>query len=46
VPKPEVVPDTPAPEIASEPVASKSSTVTSSTGSTGAQDGGTASALG
>jgi ATP-dependent Clp protease ATP-binding subunit ClpC len=46
VPKPEVVPDTPAPEMASEPVAAKSSAITSSAGGPGAQDGGTASALG
>jgi hypothetical protein len=46
VSKPEVVPDEPAAEIASEPVATKGSTVTSSAGSSGAQDGGTASALG
>jgi len=47
VPKPDVVPDVPAPEMASEPVVSKSSAVGSSTGSSGAQDGGgTASAMG
>ncbi|HLI42725.1 MAG TPA: hypothetical protein VKV35_13930, partial [Streptosporangiaceae bacterium] len=45
VPKPDAVPDAPA-EVASEPVATKSGTVTSSAGGTGAQDGGTASALG
>src|SRR5271169_6311772 len=46
VPKPDVVDDVPAPEVASEPVATKGSAVSSSTGSSGAQDGGTASALG
>src|SRR6201990_1602834 len=47
VPKPDVVPDTPAPELASEPVASKGSAVGSSTSSPGPQDGGgTASAVG
>jgi ATP-dependent Clp protease ATP-binding subunit ClpC len=48
VAKPEVVLDTPAPEIVSEPVSTKGSSVTSSTGTTGSQDGGggTASALG
>jgi ATP-dependent Clp protease ATP-binding subunit ClpC len=46
VPKPDVMPDTPAPEITGEPVASQGSSVSSSSGSTGAQDGGTASALG
>jgi len=47
VSKPEVVPDEPAAEIASEPVATKGSAVSSSAGgSSGAQDGGTASALG
>jgi ATP-dependent Clp protease ATP-binding subunit ClpC len=46
VPKPDVVPDAPAPEIASEPVTTKGSTVSSSSGSSGAQDGGTASAIG
>ena len=47
VPKPDVVPDAPAPEMASEPVISKGSSVGSSSGSTGPQDGGgTASAVG
>ncbi len=46
VAKPDVVPDTPAPEIASDPVSTKGSTVSSSTGTAGSQDGGTASALG
>jgi ATP-dependent Clp protease ATP-binding subunit ClpC len=47
VPKPEVVPDVPAPEMASEPVVSKGSALSSSTGSSGSQDGGgTASAAG
>jgi ATP-dependent Clp protease ATP-binding subunit ClpC len=48
VPKPEVVvPDTPAPEMATEPVAAKGGgAVSSSAGGAGAQDGGTASALG
>jgi ATP-dependent Clp protease ATP-binding subunit ClpC len=47
VPKPDVVPDAPAPEMASEPVISKGSTVSSSTSSPGPQDGGgTASAVG
>jgi ATP-dependent Clp protease ATP-binding subunit ClpC len=47
VPKPEVVQDVPAPEMASEPVVSKGSAVGSSTGSSGTQDGGgTASAMG
>jgi len=46
VAKPEVVPDTPAPEIVSEPVSTKGSSVSSSTGTGGSQDGGTASALG
>src|ERR1700751_2349862 len=46
VPKPDVVPDTPAPEITGEPVATPSSSVNSTAGGTGAQDGGTASALG
>jgi ATP-dependent Clp protease ATP-binding subunit ClpC len=46
VPKPEVVPDVPSPEMASEPVATKGSAVSSSTGSSGSQDGGgTASAM-
>jgi ATP-dependent Clp protease ATP-binding subunit ClpC len=46
VSKPEVVPDEPAAEVASEPVATKGGAVSSSAGSSGAQDGGTASALG
>jgi len=47
VPKPEVLPDASVPEEdAHEPVATKGSAVGSSTGSAGAQDGGTASALG
>jgi ATP-dependent Clp protease ATP-binding subunit ClpC len=47
VPKPDVVDDVPAPELASEPVASKGSAVGSSTSSPGPQDGGgTASAVG
>jgi ATP-dependent Clp protease ATP-binding subunit ClpC len=47
VPKPDVVDDVPAPELASEPVASKGSAVSSSTSSPGPQDGGgTASAVG
>jgi ATP-dependent Clp protease ATP-binding subunit ClpC len=47
VAKPEVVvPDAPAPEIASEPVATKGGTISSSAGGASAQDGGTASALG
>jgi len=47
VAKPDVVDDVPAPELASEPVASKGSTVGSSTSSPGPQDGGgTASAVG
>jgi ATP-dependent Clp protease ATP-binding subunit ClpC len=47
VPKPDVVDDVPAPEIASEPVVSKGSAVGSSTSSPGPQDGGgTASAVG
>src|SRR6266851_1112642 len=47
IPKPEVVPDVPSPEMASEPVATKGSAVSSSTGSSGSQDGGgTASAAG
>src|SRR6266404_6249332 len=46
VPKPEVVPDVPSPEMASEPVATKGSAVSSSTRSSGSQDGGgTASAM-
>ena len=47
VPKPSVVDDVPAPEMASEPVASKGGAMSSSTGSPGPQDGGgTASAMG
>src|SRR2546421_706160 len=47
VPKPDVVDDVPAPELASEPVASKGGAVSSSTSSSGPQDGGgTASAVG
>src|SRR5438270_1621274 len=47
VPKPDVVDDVPAPEMASEPVISKGSAVGSSTSSPGPQDGGgTASAVG
>jgi len=48
VPKPEVVvPEDPAPEMASEPVAAKGGgTVSSSATGSGSQDGGTASALG
>jgi ATP-dependent Clp protease ATP-binding subunit ClpC len=47
VAKPEVVPDVPAPEMASEPVVTKGSAVSSSAGSPGSQDGGgTASAVG
>jgi ATP-dependent Clp protease ATP-binding subunit ClpC len=48
VPKPDVVQDVPEPEVASEPVISKGSTVGSSTSSPGPQDGGggTASAVG
>jgi ATP-dependent Clp protease ATP-binding subunit ClpC len=46
VPKPEVVPDAPAPEMASEPVAAKGGGTVGSSASSGAQDGGTASALG
>src|SRR6202023_226257 len=45
VPKPDVVDDVPAPEMASEPVDIKGGAVSSSTGSSGTQDGGgTASA--
>jgi ATP-dependent Clp protease ATP-binding subunit ClpC len=45
VPKPDVVDDVPAPELASEPVDIKGGAVSSSTGSSGTQDGGgTASA--
>ena len=47
VPKPDVVQDVPAPELASEPAVSKGGGVSSSTGSSGTQDGGgTASAMG
>ena len=48
IPKPEVLQDdVPAPEMSSEPVASKGGAVSSSTGSAGTQDGGgTASAMG
>src|SRR5260370_34582811 len=47
VAKPEVVPDVPSPEMASEPVVTKGSAVTSSTSGSGSQDGGgTASAVG
>jgi ATP-dependent Clp protease ATP-binding subunit ClpC len=47
VAKPEVVPDTPASEVVTEPVSTKGSSVSSSTGTPGSQDGGgTASALG
>ena len=48
VPKPDVVPDAPAPEMATEPVISKGSTVGGSTSSPSPQDGGggTASAVG
>jgi ATP-dependent Clp protease ATP-binding subunit ClpC len=48
VPKPDVVPDAPAPEMAAEPVISKGSTVGGSTSSPSPQDGGggTASAVG
>src|SRR6266480_927463 len=47
VPKPDVVDDVPAPEMASEPVVSKGSAVSSSTSTPGPQDGGgTASAVG
>jgi ATP-dependent Clp protease ATP-binding subunit ClpC len=47
VPKPDVVQDVPAPELASEPAVSKGGAVSSSTGSSGTQDGGgTASAMG
>ena len=42
VPKPEVVPDAPAAEVAGEPVATPGSTVSSSAGSSSTQDGGTA----
>jgi ATP-dependent Clp protease ATP-binding subunit ClpC len=46
-PKPDVVPDIPAPELAAEVVAGKGTTLSSSTGSSGSQDGGgTASAMG
>ena len=47
VPKPDVVDDVPTPEIAAEPAIGKGSAVSSSTGSSGTQDGGgTASAMG
>src|SRR6266576_895845 len=47
IPKPEVLDDVPAPEMASEPVVSKGSAVSSSTSTPGPQDGGgTASAVG
>jgi ATP-dependent Clp protease ATP-binding subunit ClpC len=46
VPKPEVIPDAPAPEIASEPVDTHDSAVPSSAGGASSQSGGTASALG
>ena len=48
VPKPDVVPDAPAPEMATEPVISKGSTVGGSTSSPSPQEGGggTASAVG
>ena len=47
VPKPDVLPDATAPEEdVHEPVTTKGSSVSSSAGSAGAQDGGTASALG
>jgi ATP-dependent Clp protease ATP-binding subunit ClpC len=45
VPKPDSVTDVPPAELASQPVSSKSSTVRSSAGGPGGQDGGTASAL-
>ena len=44
--KPEIVTDTPPAEMAAEPVVTKGSAVSSSAGSSGSQDGGTASALG
>jgi ATP-dependent Clp protease ATP-binding subunit ClpC len=46
VQKPELVTDTPPVEMAAEPAVTKSSSVGSSAGGAGAQDGGTASALG
>ena len=47
VPKPDVVDDVPTPEMAAEPAIGKGSAVSSSTGSSGTQDGGgTASAMG
>jgi ATP-dependent Clp protease ATP-binding subunit ClpC len=46
VAKPEVLPDAPAAEVTIEPLTTKGGTVSSSAGSSGAQDGGTASALG
>jgi ATP-dependent Clp protease ATP-binding subunit ClpC len=47
VPKPDVLPDVPEPELASEPVATKTGAVGSPAGGSGSQDGGgTASALG
>jgi ATP-dependent Clp protease ATP-binding subunit ClpC len=45
VPKPDVVADVPAPEMASQPATTKGTTVRSSAGGSGSQDGGTASAL-
>jgi ATP-dependent Clp protease ATP-binding subunit ClpC len=46
-PKPDVLPDVPEPELASEPVVTKTGAVGSPAGSSGSQDGGgTASALG
>jgi ATP-dependent Clp protease ATP-binding subunit ClpC len=47
VPKPDAVDDVPTPEMATEPAIGKGSAVSSSTGSSGTQDGGgTASAMG
>jgi ATP-dependent Clp protease ATP-binding subunit ClpC len=46
VPKPEVIPDAPAPEIASEPVDTHDIEVPSPAGGSSSQSGGTASALG
>jgi ATP-dependent Clp protease ATP-binding subunit ClpC len=46
VPKPDVVPDATAAEVAIEPVDTHDTAVSSSAGSRGVQDGGTASALG
>jgi ATP-dependent Clp protease ATP-binding subunit ClpC len=46
VPKPEVIPDAPAPEIAIEPVDTHDSAVPSSASGSSSQSGGTASALG